>query len=86
LRTTLAESFKERYWATGIFATVTMSLIIPFSIRPMREKLYEVFLLLHIALALATLVLLFYHVEIYDGQYDGSLWACVAIWVSNRPH
>jgi hypothetical protein len=37
----LAASFKERYWATGVFATVTMALLLPLSIRPLREKAYE---------------------------------------------
>jgi uncharacterized membrane protein YozB (DUF420 family) len=55
---------------------------LPFSIRPIREKLYETFLIIHIFLALATLVLLFYHVAIFDGEYDGWLWACAGVWVS----
>lgn len=80
----LATEFKARYWATGVFATVVMSLMIPLSIRPLREKAYEVFLLLHIALALATLVLLFYHVEIFGTDYNGYLWACVAVWLFDR--
>jgi hypothetical protein len=54
----------------------------PFSVRKVREKAYEVFLLMHIALALPTLVLLFCHVAIFEGSYDGWLWACVAVWVS----
>lgn len=84
LRASLAASFKERYWATGVFATVTMSLILPLSIRPLRERAYEAFLVLHIALALATLVLLFYHVEIFGTDYYGYLWACVAVWIFDR--
>lgn len=80
----LAASFKERYWSTGVFATVAMSLLLPLSIRQLREKAYEVFLLIHIALALATLVLLFYHVEIFGTDYNGYLWACVALWAFDR--
>jgi NAD(P)H-flavin reductase len=80
----LAASFKERYWATGVFATVTMALLLPLSIRPLREKAYEAFLLLHIALALPTLVLLFYHVDIFGTDYNGYLWACVALWAFDR--
>lgn len=82
-RTSLAESFKELYWVTGVVATVLMSLLVfPLSSFPLRTKLYELFLYIHIVLALITLVMLFYHVTIFDHQYDGWLWACVAIWVS----
>ena len=63
-----------------------MCLLLPFSILPIRQKLYEFFLLVHIALALATLVLLFYHVQVFIDDYDGYLWACVAIWVSASCH
>ena len=51
------------------------------SIRPIREKCYEIFLIVHIGFALACIVLLFYHVKIFDGEYDAWLWACVACWV-----
>ncbi|WVQ93403.1 hypothetical protein IAU59_000473 [Kwoniella sp. CBS 9459] len=80
----LAESFKERYWVTGVVATVLMSLMIPLSVRPFREKFYEIFLLIHIVFALASLVMLWYHVFIMDGQYDPFIWASVAVWVLDR--
>ncbi|MDN8980693.1 ferric reductase-like transmembrane domain-containing protein, partial [Staphylococcus aureus] len=77
----MAEAWQEQFWATGIFATVTMSLMIPLSFKPIRAKVYEFFLMAHIVLAVATLVLLFYHVKVMDGAYDAWLWACVGIWV-----
>lgn len=39
---------------------------------------------MHIALALAILVCLFYHTEIFLGEYDGFLWPCVAFWAFDR--
>ncbi|KAL1405332.1 hypothetical protein Q8F55_008961 [Vanrija albida] len=81
---TMADMFAEQYWATGVFATVTMSLLIPLSFKPIRAKVYEVFLILHIVLAAATLVLLFYHVKVMEGTYDAWLWACVGIWAFDR--
>lgn len=60
---------------------MTMSLLLPLSMLPIRKKAYELFLIIHVALALPTLVLLFYHVEIFKGQYDGWLWACSGVWV-----
>ncbi|WWC60289.1 uncharacterized protein I303_102858 [Kwoniella dejecticola CBS 10117] len=80
----IAEEMKERYWWTGVVATIVMSLLIPFSIRPFREKFYEAFLIIHIVLALVTLVACWYHVEIWDGQYDPWIWASVAVWAMDR--
>ncbi|TYJ53272.1 hypothetical protein B9479_006086 [Cryptococcus floricola] len=83
-RATLAREFKDMYWATGVFATVTMSLLLPFSVKPLREKYYETFLIIHIVLAVATLTLLFYHLTVYPGQYDPFMWACVGVWALDR--
>ncbi|ODN73140.1 hypothetical protein L202_07706 [Cryptococcus amylolentus CBS 6039] len=83
-RDALAASFQEMYWATGIFATVTMSLLLPFSVKPFREKYYEAFLIIHIFLAVATLTLLFFHLTVYDGEYDPFMWACVGVWAFDR--
>ncbi|WVQ86162.1 hypothetical protein IAT38_008330 [Cryptococcus sp. DSM 104549] len=79
-----ATEWKELYWSTGVFATVTMSLLLPFSVKPIREKCYEFFLISHIVLAIVTIVLLFYHVTVYDGQYDPFLWVSVAVWALDR--
>lgn len=83
-RDAIALMFQEMYWRAGVFATVTMSLMLPFSIKPIREKWYEFFLIAHIVLALATLILLFYHVTVYGTDYNGWLWGCVAVWVFDR--
>ncbi|KAI0833567.1 putative ferric-chelate reductase [Trametes gibbosa] len=84
VRENIAEDWAELYWRTGVFATVFMCLLLPLSILPLRKKLYEFFLIVHILLALVTLILLFYHIEIFDGEYEPWLWACVAIWVFDR--
>ncbi|OCF44973.1 hypothetical protein I317_01255 [Kwoniella heveanensis CBS 569] len=80
----LAEEMKERYWVTGVVATILMSLMIPLSVRPFRERFYEIFLLLHIVFALASLVMLWYHVYIFEGEYDPFIWASVAVWALDR--
>ncbi|KAH9847648.1 putative ferric-chelate reductase [Lenzites betulinus] len=80
----MAENWAELYWRTGVFATVFMCLLLPLSILPIRKKLYEIFLIIHILLALVTLILLFYHIQIFDGEYEPWLWACVGVWVFDR--
>ena len=79
-----AESWLEEYWYTGVIATITMSLILGFSVMWLRTRWYETFLLLHIALALITLVNLFYHTKIFIGEYEPFLWPCVAFWAFDR--
>ena len=59
-----------------------MCSILPLSIEPIRRKVYEFFLATHFVLALFTIVLLFYHVKVMDGEYDIYLWVCVGVWVS----
>ena len=61
-----------------------MGLILPFSIWWLRVKHYDLFLITHIMLALITLVCLFYHTKIFEGQFDGFLWPCVVFWVFDR--
>lgn len=61
-----------------------MSLILGFSVLWLRVRFYDVFVIIHIALALVTLVNLFYHTKIFNGEYDGFLWPCVAFWVFDR--
>ncbi|KIX92196.1 uncharacterized protein Z520_12077 [Fonsecaea multimorphosa CBS 102226] len=79
-----SESWKEQYWYMGGMATVAMSLIVLFSFMWFRVKSYEVFLLIHIALSVVTIVGLFYHTAIFNGEYNGYLWPLVAIWSFDR--
>lgn len=80
----LAESWKEQYWYMGGMATITMGLLLFFSSIFFRRKSYEVFLILHIGLSVITIVGLFYHTAIFDGEYNGYLWPLVAIWSFDR--
>ncbi|EXJ60500.1 hypothetical protein A1O7_04653 [Cladophialophora yegresii CBS 114405] len=79
-----ADSWTEQYWYMGAMATIAMSLIVLFSFMWFRVRSYELFLLIHIALSVVTLVGLFYHTRIFEGEYDGYLWPPVAIWCFDR--
>lgn len=62
-----------------------MCFILAFSIRLVRVKSYDFFLITHVLLALVTLVTLFYHThERFSGEYDYFLWPCVAFWSFDR--
>lgn len=70
---------------SGVIATIMMCFILAFSIRWIRVKSYDLFLITDILLALVTLVTLFYHTsERFSGEYDYFLWACVAFWSFDR--
>ncbi|KEF58795.1 uncharacterized protein A1O9_03638 [Exophiala aquamarina CBS 119918] len=79
-----AESWTEQYWYMGGMATVTMSFLLVLSSAWLRERFYEIFLLIHIVLSVVTIVGLFYHTRIFEGEYDPYLWPLVAIWVFDR--
>jgi len=77
----LWKEMEERFWAVGVYATIAMSLLwVPLSIRPLRVKMYETFLIIHIAVSFAILVLLYYHVDQFG--YTAWVWICAGIWVS----
>lgn len=68
----------------GVIAVIAMSLVLVFSMLWIRVKYYDVFLLLHIGLALMVLVNLFYHTKIFLGEFDWFLWPCVIFWTFDR--
>lgn len=74
----------QRYWTLGAVATVAMSLLLLFSLYPIRNKLYELFLFLHTTLAVMVLIGMWYHVEIFSGAYNIFLWPCIIIWIADR--
>lgn len=68
------------YWVWGSAATVALSLAIPMSILPLRKKMYEFFLLCHIALAVVTIAGCYLHIYYrFAHQWGYELWILVAI-------
>ncbi|GMK59041.1 hypothetical protein CspeluHIS016_0700560 [Cutaneotrichosporon spelunceum] len=72
----------ERYWWSGVWAMLVMGALIPLSILPVRKYAYELFLLLHIGLSVATLALLYLHTERFG--YDPWVWLCMGLWALDR--
>ncbi|RBQ80709.1 hypothetical protein VDGD_06992 [Verticillium dahliae] len=72
------------YWYWGIIATLALVLIIPFSVLPLRQRLYEIFHAAHIVLAIITIVGCWYHIIWrYERQWGYEAWVLMAIgiWV-----
>ncbi|KAL3418133.1 ferric-chelate reductase [Phlyctema vagabunda] len=72
------------YFIAGEFATIFMVGVCVFSVYGLRRSFYEVFLIVHIVLSILILITMWYHVEIFHGEYNGFIWPCVFIWVLDR--
>lgn len=71
------EAYAEEYWYMGVIATVVMSVMLGASAYLIRLKAYDLFLILHIVLSVVFLATLWYHVRIFNGQFNYWLY-CVS--------
>ncbi|OCF55416.1 hypothetical protein L486_06899 [Kwoniella mangroviensis CBS 10435] len=84
---TYHESLQSPYWIIGILATLSMSLLLPLSIRRFRSACYELFVIVHIGLAILTIVGCWYHIIWrFDKQWGYELWMYIAmaVWGFDR--
>ncbi|KAF2139154.1 uncharacterized protein K452DRAFT_328466 [Aplosporella prunicola CBS 121167] len=72
------------WWQWGELATIAMVMICVFSVYGLRRSFYELFLFLHITISVAVLVGMWYHISIFDGEYNAYIWPCVCIWLADR--
>jgi predicted ferric reductase len=79
------ESVKP-YWLWGIVATVLTCVMLVLSVLYFRRVSYEVFLIVHIVLAVLVIVGCWYHVVLKWGYnfYDNWLYAAIAVWFFDR--
>jgi hypothetical protein len=72
----------EEYWIWGIIGTLALSIIIPASLLPLRQKIYEIFIASHFVLALLALVGCFLHiVRRFENQWGYETWIYMAFAV-----
>jgi len=75
----------KHYFWNGELATIAMCALLAFSFYGIRRAHYEMFLVTHIALSIATLWTMYYHVEIFtNGEWNIFIWPCVVIWILDR--
>jgi hypothetical protein len=81
-----AERIKSTYWIWGCVATVSFSAIFLFSQLPIRQRMYEVFLVSHVILALLALVSVWQHIwykftrDYGSFGFDFWIWMTVSFW------
>lgn len=81
-----AEVAMPFYW-WGIVATIAFCLAASFAILPLRTRWYEVFLVVHIAMAILVLVACWYHLVPHFGfiyGYQTWLYITFAFWACDR--
>ena len=75
------------YWAWGVVATLCMSILLPSSILPIREKFYEFFLAWHVLFSVFVLAGCYWHIlERFETQwgYENWIYTAIAIWGFER--
>ncbi|KAF2279748.1 uncharacterized protein EI97DRAFT_413032 [Westerdykella ornata] len=75
---------RKHYFWNGEIATVLMCAICACSVYGLRRCHYEIFLVTHIFLSIIVLLTTFYHVEIFNGEWNIFIWPCLAIWILDR--
>lgn len=83
----LATEQREKYWIWGVVATLSVVVTTVISMLPLRRLSYEVFLILHVLLAIFTIAGSWYHVEyLFTRKWGYELWlyAACAVWFADR--
>lgn len=83
----VAEISADPFWYWGIIATLTLTLMLPLSVLPIRKAVYETFLVAHIALAILAIAGSWYHIMFrYTHQwgYETWLYMAMAFWAFGR--
>ncbi|GMM32161.1 ferric-chelate reductase [Martiniozyma asiatica (nom. inval.)] len=76
------EALKEQYFAAGVALTVVCFVMCGFAVREIRRRWYNWFLLGHIAMGIAFMVLAWYHCK--DLGWCEWLFAAWVIWFTDR--
>ncbi|KAF2742778.1 ferric-chelate reductase-like protein [Sporormia fimetaria CBS 119925] len=74
----------KHYFWNGEVATILMCALSLLSVYGLRRCHYEVFLVAHIVLSAVVLLTTFYHVEIFNGEWNIFIWPCLLIWILDR--
>lgn len=76
------EEFSAPYWAYGAVAVVSFAVLCCCSIQPIRQRLYEVFLVTHIIVTIVAIVTAYKHViEKYGTTWGFQNWLFMAIGI-----
>lgn len=83
----LSTEAAKPYWIWGVVGTTAMGLMAGLSVLPLRMWRYELFLILHIALAIVSLLGCWYHIALRFNKkwgYEVWLYLAFAFWAYDR--
>ncbi|KAL0936040.1 ferric-chelate reductase [Colletotrichum truncatum] len=84
---THASESKEPYWYWGVIATVSLSVLFPASVIPIRRKLYELFLSWHVVISILVVAGCYWHIVFafsHKWGYEVWIFVCMAVWGFDR--
>ena len=74
-----ATEAKLDYWVWGVVATLGMTILIPTSILPIRQKFYELFLVWHVLVSFFAILGCYLHIYLrFERQWGYDLWMYIA--------
>lgn len=76
--------FRVEYMLWGFIATVAFVAIALQAVSPLRHAFYEIFKVMHIVLAIASIIGLWYHLKLKDLPQLKILGGIIAIWCADR--
>ena len=82
-----ATETKLDYWVWGVVATLAMTILLPTSILPLRQKAYEIFLAWHVIVAFFAILGCYLHIFLrFERQWGYELWVYLAFafWAFDR--
>ncbi|KAF2016339.1 hypothetical protein BU24DRAFT_433400 [Aaosphaeria arxii CBS 175.79] len=82
-----AEQAALEYWIWGIVATMALVILLPLSILPIRQKMYELFLASHVVIAILSMIGCLLHIYYrFTWQWGYETWVYIAfvIWGFDR--
>ncbi|KAF2864728.1 ferric reductase like transmembrane component-domain-containing protein [Massariosphaeria phaeospora] len=80
----LWKHMQRHYFWNGELATIFMCALLAFSVYGLRRSHYEIFLVTHIVFSIIVLLTMYYHVEIFNGDWNFFIWPCLVIWILDR--
>ncbi|OTA95273.1 hypothetical protein M434DRAFT_69573 [Hypoxylon sp. CO27-5] len=78
---------KEPFWICGIVATLSFCLLLPTSVLPIRQKMYNLFLSCHFIFAFTALMGVYFHIFHrfkHEWGYETWIYIAFAIWAFDR--
>lgn len=75
-----ATEAKLDYWIWGVIATLGMTILLPTSILPLRQKFYELFLVWHVVVAFFAIIGCYLHIYLrFSKQWGYETWMLIAL-------